>query len=222
MDGSPPPGRRSAEHPPICGRNTDPLPKGRLAHGEVPQRNRRTRPSGRDGTYGFNGTERSLEETSTGRTPPRKRSSLPRQGGCSWPGRHRPTRLDQPGRHHLGRFDLPGVAVGPAQAVLRGGRDDGGPLDSAGRDGNPRLGPLRAGPQVVTGLVVNDGVNLPRSTRRWLRAVAHRARLIRPTSSGAGGPPSGAARKQPTLTPAQWEGWSAMESMIARQRQDDR
>jgi hypothetical protein len=76
--------------------------------------------------------------------------------------------------------------------------------------------------QVVTGLVVNDGVNLPRSTRRWLRAVAHRARLARQTPSGAVDSPSGTARKKPTLTSAQLEGWSALESMIARQRQDDR
>ncbi len=76
--------------------------------------------------------------------------------------------------------------------------------------------------QVVTGLVVNDRGNLPRSTRRWLRAVEHRARLAQQSSSGAGAPPSGVAGKQPTLTPAQREGWSALQSMIARQRQGER
>ncbi|OHB82318.1 MAG: hypothetical protein A2V98_10170 [Planctomycetes bacterium RBG_16_64_12] len=72
--------------------------------------------------------------------------------------------------------------------------------------------------QEVTGLVVNDRVNLPRSTRRWLRAVAHRARLARQEGPGPSRPPSGGLPKRPTLTPAQLQGWQALESMIARQR----
>src|SRR5262245_22800337 len=55
--------------------------------------------------------------------------------------------------------------------------------------------------QVVTGLVVNDRVDLPRTTRRWLRAVEHR--LAR----------SGRA----TLTPAQLAGWRSLQQMIAAQ-----
>ncbi len=55
--------------------------------------------------------------------------------------------------------------------------------------------------QVVTGLVVNDGVRLPRETRRWLRAVEHR------TATGGGA----------SLTQAQLEGWRAFCSMVERQ-----
>jgi retron-type reverse transcriptase len=56
--------------------------------------------------------------------------------------------------------------------------------------------------QRVTGLVVNERVQLPRATRRWLRAVEHRHR----TGRGA------------TLTPAQLAGWRALQHMIASQR----
>jgi len=55
--------------------------------------------------------------------------------------------------------------------------------------------------QLVTGLVVNDRVNLPRMTRRWLRAVDHRL---------AGGRPA-------TLTPAERAGWRSFASMVGRQ-----
>src|SRR5262249_47463637 len=55
--------------------------------------------------------------------------------------------------------------------------------------------------QLVTGLVVNERVDLPRATRRWLRAVEHR--LAR------GGPA--------TLTPAQLAGWRGLQQMIASQ-----
>ena len=55
--------------------------------------------------------------------------------------------------------------------------------------------------QLVTGLVVNARVNLPRATRRWLRAVEHR--LAR------GG--------RATLTPAQLAGWRALRQMVAAQ-----
>ena len=76
--------------------------------------------------------------------------------------------------------------------------------------------------QVVTGLVVNDQVNLPRSTRRWLRAVEHRSQPAQQTSSGSDEPRSSVSAKKPTLAPAQLEGWRALQSMIARQRQGDR
>jgi len=73
--------------------------------------------------------------------------------------------------------------------------------------------------QTVTGLVVNDRVGRGRFTRRWLRAVEHRTRLAAegnsPTSTGA---TAYVARKRPTLTPAQLEGWRALRSMIDRQR----
>jgi retron-type reverse transcriptase len=52
--------------------------------------------------------------------------------------------------------------------------------------------------QVVTGLVVNRAVSVPRRTRRLLRAARHRA--------ATGG--------TPTLTPEQLEGWAAFESMV--------
>ncbi len=55
--------------------------------------------------------------------------------------------------------------------------------------------------QVVTGLVVNDRPNLPRSVRRRLRAAEHHLRTGRPA----------------TLTPAQLAGWDALRSMIAAQ-----
>lgn len=55
--------------------------------------------------------------------------------------------------------------------------------------------------QVVTGLVVNDRVQLPRKTRRWLRAVEHHLRTGRPA----------------TLTREQLRGWRALEYMILRQ-----
>jgi hypothetical protein len=55
--------------------------------------------------------------------------------------------------------------------------------------------------QVVTGLVVNDRVNLPRVTRRWLRAVEHRL------ARGGGA----------TLTEAQLAGWRSLQQMISKQ-----
>lgn len=54
--------------------------------------------------------------------------------------------------------------------------------------------------QVVTGLVVNERVNLPRATRRWLRAVEHRLKR--------GGDAS--------ITPAQLAGWRALQIMVDR------
>ncbi len=52
--------------------------------------------------------------------------------------------------------------------------------------------------QEVTGLVVNEGVRLPRETRRWLRAVEHRY----------------AIGKEATVNETQLEGWRALRSMI--------
>lgn len=55
--------------------------------------------------------------------------------------------------------------------------------------------------QQVTGLVVNEKVQLPRKTRRWLRAVKHHIETGR----------------QVTLTDAQRAGWQALENMIDTQ-----
>jgi RNA-directed DNA polymerase len=55
--------------------------------------------------------------------------------------------------------------------------------------------------QVVTGLVVNEKVNLPRATRRRLRAVEHHLKTGKPA----------------TLTAKQLDGWRALRSMIASQ-----
>lgn len=55
--------------------------------------------------------------------------------------------------------------------------------------------------QLVTGLVVNERVNLPRARRRWLRAVEHRA----------------ANGRAATLTEAQLAGWRALGGMIEQQ-----
>lgn len=57
--------------------------------------------------------------------------------------------------------------------------------------------------QRVTGLVVNARPNLPRRTRRWLRAVAYRA--------------AGTGDKEATLTPAQLIGWRSLQFMIGKQ-----
>ncbi len=55
--------------------------------------------------------------------------------------------------------------------------------------------------QMVTGLVVNEKVNLPRLTRRRLRAVEHHLATSRPAS----------------LTPVQMAGWQALRNMIQTQ-----
>lgn len=59
----------------------------------------------------------------------------------------------------------------------------------------------RADRQVVTGLVVNDRVNLPRAKRRWLRAVEHYL----------------ATGRRASLTEQQLDGWHALMTMIKRQ-----
>jgi len=56
--------------------------------------------------------------------------------------------------------------------------------------------------QVVTGLVVNERPNLPRSVRRRLRAVEHHL----------------ATGREATLTEGQLAGWKAFASMVERQR----
>ncbi len=60
--------------------------------------------------------------------------------------------------------------------------------------------------QVVTGLVVNERLQLPRERRRWLRAVEHRAKLR------AAGRPA----PEPTLSAEQLAGWQALRSMVER------
>ena len=55
--------------------------------------------------------------------------------------------------------------------------------------------------QVVTGLVVNDKVNLPRAKRRWLRAVEHHL----------------ATGRKASLTKQQLDGWHALMHMIEEQ-----
>jgi hypothetical protein len=68
--------------------------------------------------------------------------------------------------------------------------------------------------QTVTGLVVNDRVNLPRSTRRWLRAVEHRDRLAKESPTAV----FDSSRKRPTLSPSALAGWRALQAMVLRQR----
>ena len=55
--------------------------------------------------------------------------------------------------------------------------------------------------QLVTGLVVNQKVNLRRDVRRKLRAIDHHLRVGKPA----------------TLTPQQFGGWKSLQSMIASQ-----
>lgn len=57
--------------------------------------------------------------------------------------------------------------------------------------------------QIVTGLIVNDTVALPRRTRRWLRAVEHHL----------------ATGRQATLSEAQLQGWRALQEMVKKQTQ---
>jgi retron-type reverse transcriptase len=59
--------------------------------------------------------------------------------------------------------------------------------------------------QIVTGLVVNDKVNLPRAKRRWLRAVEHHLATGRTAS----------------LTQQQLDGWHALMHMIEEQAEGE-
>lgn len=54
--------------------------------------------------------------------------------------------------------------------------------------------------QIVTGLVINDGVHLPREKRRKLRAIEHWLRMGEKSS----------------MTQKQVEGWRALEAMVER------
>lgn len=74
--------------------------------------------------------------------------------------------------------------------------------------------------QLVTGLVVNRRPNLPRETRRWLRAVEHRARQAALPMFGSSAPADYVPRKRPTLSPSQLAGWRALRAMIAVQTAD--
>lgn len=60
--------------------------------------------------------------------------------------------------------------------------------------------------QIVTGLVVNEKVQLPRETRRWLRAVRHHKATGRPGS----------------ISDESLAGWTALEGMIELQRGEAR
>ncbi len=73
--------------------------------------------------------------------------------------------------------------------------------------------------QIVTGLVVNQRVNLPRKTRRWLRAVQHRTDRLQSNVFDPHAPADYSRRKQPTLTPSQLAGWRALQLMIDKQSQ---
>ena len=75
--------------------------------------------------------------------------------------------------------------------------------------------------QLVTGLVVNEKVQLPRETRRRLRAIAHRTERSKRMVLDANYTPfSDSQPARPTLTPAQLEGWHALQMMIAKQADD--
>jgi hypothetical protein len=71
--------------------------------------------------------------------------------------------------------------------------------------------------QMVTGLVVNQRPNLPRETRRWLRAVEHRTRIAALPMFDSSHPQGFVSRKRPTLTPSQLAGWRAFRAMVAAQ-----
>jgi RNA-directed DNA polymerase len=75
--------------------------------------------------------------------------------------------------------------------------------------------------QIVTGLVVNRRVNLPRGVRRWLRAVQHRAQGQRAVWTSSSDAPDQRPRKRPTLTADQLEGWQSLQAMISRQESRD-
>lgn len=60
--------------------------------------------------------------------------------------------------------------------------------------------------QIVTGLVVNEKVQLPRSTRRRLRAIQHRLKV----------------RGRADLTQAQLDGWKSFAAMVAKRAGNSR
>ncbi len=68
---------------------------------------------------------------------------------------------------------------------------------------------------------MNEKVNLPREIRRRLRAVAHRMdQAQRPILDAGYQPFHYGRRAQPTLTPSQFQGWHALQSMIAQQARE--
>lgn len=76
-------------------------------------------------------------------------------------------------------------------------------LESGYRPNKQKLRVMRKHQQQrITGLVVNEKIQLPRATRKWLRAVRHRQ-----ASTGSC-----------SLTPQQLAGWQALEAMIVQQR----
>lgn len=95
------------------------------------------------------------------------------------------------------RYPTPRRARGMVEHVRRILRPNGYRLN---RDKTRILRPHQR--MMVTGLMVNEKVQLPRETRRWLRAVRHHLASGRPA----------------TLSPAQLAGWEALEAMIQKQR----
>lgn len=66
--------------------------------------------------------------------------------------------------------------------------------------------------QVVTGLVVNEQANLPRETRRWLRAVEHRMKCYRE---------GGAFARRPSLSMEQLEGWRSLQKQVGDRQSEN-
>lgn len=93
--------------------------------------------------------------------------------------------------------DFPRYVRGTWQVARRVARGHGYVLHQKGK-----LRIVRAHQQQrVTGLVVNDKVQLPRHKRRWLRAVAHRLRTTGKAS----------------LNEQQLHGWDSLQHMIRKQ-----
>jgi RNA-directed DNA polymerase len=74
--------------------------------------------------------------------------------------------------------------------------------------------------QMVTGLVVNDRVNLPRETRRRLRAIEHRWAVQQAAADVPLGSVDLHRRKRPTMGRSELEGWRALRSMIEQQTRE--
>ncbi|MBN2218563.1 MAG: RNA-directed DNA polymerase [Pirellulales bacterium] len=74
--------------------------------------------------------------------------------------------------------------------------------------------------QLVCGLVVNHRANLPRETRRWLRAVEHRTLLEKQAKTAPLSSLDRGRRKSPTLTQTQLDGWRALRLMITQQMEE--
>jgi RNA-directed DNA polymerase len=98
-------------------------------------------------------------------------------------------------------FSFPVDEPGELHAVIRTTKQIVGEYGYRLHQGRKLLVRRRHDQQLVTGLVVNQAVRLPRKTRRWLRAVEHRTFM--------GG--------EPSLTPDQLAGWVAFRTMIDNQ-----